>query len=89
MGGRGNPAPTVILWSTRPLYAEAGISDYWIFNLVDNCLESYSEPYQDLQGKCGYRKKVIFLPNESVNLPCFLDLFLDLSKVFPEMMHQR
>ena len=71
-----------------PLYAEAGISDYWIFNLVDNCLESYSEPYQDLQGKCGYRRKVIFLLNESVNLPCFLDLFLDLSKVFPKMMHQ-
>ncbi|MBD2665651.1 hypothetical protein B6N60_03478 [Richelia sinica FACHB-800] len=33
-----------------PLYAQAGISDYWIFNLVDSCLESYSEPYQDTQG---------------------------------------
>ena len=65
------------------LYAEASISDYWIFNLVNNCLESYSEPYQDLQGKFGYRRKVIFLPNESVNLPCFPNLSLDLSKVFP------
>ncbi len=65
-----------------PLYAEAGISDYWIFNLVNNCLESYSEPYQDLQGKFGYRRKVIFLPNESVYLPRFPDLVLDLSKVF-------
>jgi Uma2 family endonuclease len=63
--------------------AEAGISDYWIFNLVDNCLECYSEPYQDLQGKFGYRQTLIFLPNEAVNLPCFPDLSLDLSKVFP------
>lgn len=70
-----------------PLYAQADISDYWIFNLVDNCLECYSEPYQDLQGKCGYRRKIILLPNESVNIPCFLDLSLDLSKVFPKIMH--
>lgn len=28
-----------------PLYAEAGISDYWIFNLRENQLEVYSEPY--------------------------------------------
>ncbi|BAY26601.1 hypothetical protein NIES2100_64170 [Calothrix sp. NIES-2100] len=66
-----------------PLYAEAGISDYWIFNLVDNYLECYSEPYQASQSKLGYRRKVIFLPNESVNLPNFYDLVLDLSKVFP------
>lgn len=67
-----------------PIYAEAGISDYWIFNLVDNYLECYSEPYQDLKSKFGYRRKLIFLPNESVNLPNFTDLILDLSKVFPK-----
>ncbi|BAY65266.1 hypothetical protein NIES22_53690 [Calothrix brevissima NIES-22] len=66
-----------------PLYAEAGISDYWIFNLVDNYLECYSEPYQATQGKFGYRRKVIFLANESVNLPNFHDLVLELSKIFP------
>ncbi|MEH2164987.1 MAG: Uma2 family endonuclease [Nostoc sp.] len=65
------------------VYAEAGISDYWIFNLVDNYLESYSEPYKDLQGKFGCRRKLIFLQNESVTLPYFPDLVLDLSKVFP------
>ncbi|MBN3878943.1 MULTISPECIES: Uma2 family endonuclease [unclassified Nostoc] len=65
------------------VYAEAGISDYWIFNLVDNYLESYSEPYKDLQAKYGYRRKLIFLQNESVSLPYFPDLVLDLSKVFP------
>ena len=66
-----------------PLYAEAGISDYWIFNLVKNYLEVYSEPYQDLQGKFGYGTKRIILPNKAIALPCFPDLLLDLSKVFP------
>ena len=66
------------------LYAEVGIFDYWLFNLVENCLEVYSEPYQDLQGKFGYRRKVIYLPNESINLPFFPDLSLDLSNIFPQ-----
>ncbi|BAY14264.1 hypothetical protein NIES2109_43830 [Nostoc sp. HK-01] len=65
------------------IYAEAGIPDYWIFNLVDNFLECYSAPYQSSQGQFGYRRKLIFLPNELVNLPYFNDLVLDLSKVFP------
>ncbi|MFN7503897.1 MAG: Uma2 family endonuclease [Dolichospermum sp.] len=66
-----------------PLYAEAGISDYWIFNLIKYCLECYSEPYQDSQGNFDYRRKLILLPNESVKLPSFPHLVLDLSKVFP------
>ncbi|MBD2346347.1 Uma2 family endonuclease [Anabaena subtropica] len=66
-----------------PVYAEAGIADYWILNLVDDCLECYSEPYQDLKGKFGYRHKLIYLPNESVHLPSFPNLSLDLLKVFP------
>jgi Uma2 family endonuclease len=65
------------------LYAEAGISDYWIFNLIKSCLECYSQPYQDSQGNFDYRRKLILLPNESVKLPSFPDLILDLSKVFP------
>ena len=64
-----------------PLYAEAGIADYWIFNLVENRLETYSEPLQ-AQG-FGYRVKRIVLFNEAIALPNFPDLSLDLSKVFP------
>ncbi len=67
-----------------PLYAEAGIKYYWIFNLADNILEAHSEPLQDSQGKFTYRKKEILLSTESVTLPCFDDLILDLSKVFPK-----
>lgn len=65
------------------LYAEAGISNYWIFNLTASYLEAYTQPYQDLQGKFGYAYKQIFLPNEVVTLPGFPDLFLDLARVFP------
>ncbi|MBH8566649.1 Uma2 family endonuclease [Nostoc sp. CENA67] len=66
-----------------PLYAKAGISDYWIFHLFDNHLECYSEPYQDKQDKYGYINKRIFLPNQVISLPRFPDLSLDLNKVFP------
>jgi Uma2 family endonuclease len=70
-----------------PLYAQAGISDYWIFNLFDNYLECYSEPYQDNQGKFGYANKRIVLVNQSVYLPRFADLSLDLNKVFPAKLN--
>ncbi|XZO03354.1 MAG: Uma2 family endonuclease [Microcoleus sp.] len=65
------------------LYAEAGISNYWIFNLVDNQLEMYSEPYQKRQGAFNYRSQNIVLQNETVVIPGFPDLSLDLSLVFP------
>ncbi|MFP5274359.1 Uma2 family endonuclease [Coleofasciculus sp.] len=66
-----------------PLYAEAGISDYWIFNLIDNHLEAYSQPYHKGQGIFGYSLKRIVLPDQTMLLPSFSDLILDLSKVFP------
>jgi len=69
-----------------PLYAEAGISDYWIFNLVNNYLEAYSEPYQDSQGNFGYRMKRTVLPNQTIIIPCFPELLLDLFKAFPGMV---
>ncbi|NET89043.1 MAG: Uma2 family endonuclease [Kamptonema sp. SIO1D9] len=65
------------------LYAEAGISNYWIFNLVANNLETYQETYQDEQGNYGYRMKRIYLANEGVILPNFPELSLNLAKVFP------
>ncbi|MEH2023198.1 Uma2 family endonuclease [Nostoc sp.] len=66
-----------------PLYAKSGITDYWIFNLFDNYLEFYSEPYQDNQGKYGYLNKRLFLSNQVIFFPCFTDSSLDLIKVFP------
>ncbi|MGH1394493.1 MAG: Uma2 family endonuclease [Trichormus sp.] len=70
-----------------PLYAQAGIADYWIFNLFDNHLECYSEPYQDSQGKYGYSTKRIFLPHQVVFFPCFPDLSIDLNRIFPQKIN--
>lgn len=64
------------------LYAESGIEDYWLFNLVANCLEAYSQPYQ-LQGRFEYATRQIYLPNTAIPLPHFSSVVLDLSKVFP------
>lgn len=92
-----HPEPADILWvievsdstlkydrkTKLSLYAEAGISNYWIFNLVDDRLEMYGEPYREKQGSCSYRSQRIVLPDESVVIPGFPDLSLDLSLVFP------
>ncbi len=65
------------------LYAEYGVENYWIFNLIESVLETYSEPYQKLQG-FSYRIKQVFLPDETIALPHFPDLILELSRVFPQ-----
>lgn len=65
------------------LYAEGGIQSYWIFNLRENILEMYSDPYQTTQGIFGHRVKRILLPTDRVVLPGFQDAVLDLAKVFP------
>ncbi|QDL09482.1 Uma2 family endonuclease [Brasilonema octagenarum UFV-E1] len=66
------------------LYAEAGISDYWIVNLHARQLERYSQPYQNIQGEFNYLSKQISLVNQSVLIPGFEDAFLDLIRIFPE-----
>ncbi|GAA6623711.1 Uma2 family endonuclease [Scytonema sp. NUACC26] len=71
------------------LYAENGIQDYWIVNLVANQLECYSQPYLNEQGKYGDRLKQIALRHESIAIPGFVDLSLDLDKVFPSLRNQK
>jgi len=67
-----------------PLYAEYGIVHYWLFNLLDNCLETYAEPYQKPQCDCNYRLKRI-VSAEAIAFPSFPDLSLDLAKIFPSV----
>jgi len=71
-----------------PLYAESGISNYWLFNLPESCLEVYSEPYQNLPRGFGYSMKRIVLPNQAIALPGFPDLSLELAQVFPAKMNR-
>ncbi|MEM9162858.1 MAG: Uma2 family endonuclease [Cyanobacteria bacterium P01_F01_bin.4] len=65
------------------VYAEENITHYWIFNLVEAQLETYSEPYQDNQGNFSYRVKRVYLSDESVNLPGLPDISIKLSEIFP------
>ena len=67
------------------LYAEAGIDDYWLFNLSDRHLEAYSQPFCDAKGDFAYRSKQIVLADETINIPNFDNLTLDLAKVFPQL----
>jgi Uma2 family endonuclease len=66
-----------------PLYAESGIEHYWIFNLIDNQLETYSQPYRKASDKFDYLQKIIFLSNGTVSLPELSNTLLDLSQIFP------
>lgn len=69
------------------IYAEAAISDYWIVNLNVRQLERYSQPYQNAQGEFNYLSKQISLPHQSVTIPGFEDVLLDLNRVFPTVVN--
>lgn len=49
-----------------PIYASAKIKEYWIVNLVDNCVEVYSNPSKD-----NYTKKSTFYVNDEIALTDF------------------
>lgn len=66
------------------LYAEAGIIDYWIVNLPARQLERYNQPYQNAQKNFHYLSQQISLSHQSVPIPGFADVLLDLSRIFPE-----
>jgi len=68
------------------IYAEAGIADYWIFNLDVRQLERYSQPYKTSQCQFNYLSKQISLPDQSVAIPGFADVLLNLSRIFPTVV---
>jgi hypothetical protein len=47
----------------------------------------YTQPYQNAQGKFNYLSKQIYLPDESVAIPGFAGVFLDLKRIFPSAAH--
>ncbi|MDC0832570.1 Uma2 family endonuclease [Geitlerinema sp. CS-897] len=67
-----------------PVYAEAGIENVWIFNLISDRLETYTQPDRMPTKKFEYRQRQIFLPEDTVILPNFFNSNLDLSTVFPQ-----
>ena len=64
------------------LYAEAEIMEFWIVNLRDKQLETYSQPYQLSNGQYNYRSQQIYLPDEFINLPHFNNISLLLKPFF-------
>ena len=61
-----------------PLYAAAGISEYWIVNLIDNHLEIYRQPEGSL-----YTSIQIITPPRSASLPQYTEIILDINDFFP------
>jgi Uma2 family endonuclease len=51
------------------LYAEANIPNYWIFNLVESCLEAYCNPARKEDGTWHYLEIQIYTPSDQIALP--------------------
>ena len=49
-----------------PIYANAKIKEYWIVNLVDNCIEVYNNPTKDI-----YKLKETFYLEDEISLTDF------------------
>jgi Uma2 family endonuclease len=60
------------------LYATAGISEYWIVNLIDDRLEIYRQPEGNI-----YTSVQIVTPPRSINLPEFPEIVLNIEDFFP------
>jgi Uma2 family endonuclease len=67
------------------LYAEASIPHYWLFNVIDRILETYSEPSQITASQFGYLNKRIIPSTGVVEFPPFLEQVLELASVFPNI----
>jgi Uma2 family endonuclease len=61
-----------------PLYAAAGIGEYWIINLVDDRLEIYRQPEGNI-----YTSIEIVTPPRSIRLSQFPEILLNISDFFP------
>jgi Uma2 family endonuclease len=60
------------------LYAEAGVPEYWIINLVDDVLEVYRQP----SGQ-SYQSKEILKPGSRITPQAWPDLEIDVSELIP------
>jgi Uma2 family endonuclease len=61
-----------------PLYAAAGINEYWIVNLIDDRLEIYRQPSNSI-----YTNIQIVTPPQSISLPEFPEISLNVGDFFP------
>jgi Uma2 family endonuclease len=67
------------------LYARAGVSDYWIVNVVDDVLEVYRGPVADSGAEFGWRYGSIqtFLPGALISPLCRPDVTVAVADLLP------
>lgn len=65
------------------IYASAGISEYWIVNLIDNQLEVYQEPYLSATGKGKYKIQRTYSRKDTVSIQAFPECQIALNEVLP------
>lgn len=63
----------------RPVYAENGIAEYWIVNLIDNCVEVYRDPRPD----GTYSSVQIFKKGESLALLKLQSITVAIADILP------
>ena len=59
-------------------YAQAGITDYWVLDVVDRELHVYREPTQE-----GYKSKIILTEDKTISLLQFPDLLVGIQEMLP------
>lgn len=63
-----------------PLYATAGIPEYWLVDLNETCVDVYREPDGDT-----YARRIRHRPGDTLNLAAFPDLdALPVRDIFPK-----
>jgi len=67
----------------RAIYAQAGIAEYWIWNLVDGLLEVYRAPRTPVRGEAAYQTKLTYHRGESVTPLAFPDLEVAVDDILP------
>lgn len=73
-------------WSLRgdrkdklPLYAEAGINEYWIANCDDSCIEVYRKPFGN-----DYSERLVVAQGEKIAPIVAPEAWLDVRELFAE-----
>jgi Uma2 family endonuclease len=62
-----------------PVYAAAGIEEYWIINLVDNQVEVYREPVTLPDGRATYRLRTLHVAGDKVAPLRFPDCVIEVA----------
>jgi Uma2 family endonuclease len=59
------------------LYAQFGVPEYWVVNVVDRVVERYFEPSAD-----GYARVASFRPGDTIAVLAFPDVSLEVGAIF-------